>query len=285
MMSSCWQITFDGAPDDIPAWEEFLDAFFEVNACNYADDGRGQYVGYLSKPFNETELRAAARQAGLTLPPFEVELLESSNWLKDYVIQFPPFEVADFLIYGIHESAAPQTDKIPLQIYAATAFGSDHQTTRSCLQAVSDLYHKGFKPQQILDVGTGSGILSLASGKLWPKARLTAVDIDQEAVWVTESNAANNSISLTAAVSDGYAAAEIRNNTPFDLILANILARPLIAMAPDMAQNLKPGGCAVISGFVGEQAGWVLSEHLTCGLQLVRLYELDNWRAALLQKV
>ncbi len=284
MMSSCWQVTFNGAPDNTPAWEDFLDGFFEVNACNYADDGSDQYVGYLSKPFNEAELRSAARQAGLSLPPFKVEHLESSNWLKDYVIQFPPFEVAGFMIYGIHETAAPQTNKIPLQIYAATAFGSDHQTTRSCLQAISDLHQKGFKPQQLLDVGTGSGILSLASGKLWPRARITAVDIDQEAVWVTESNAANNGILLTAAVSDGYTAPEVRKNAPFDLILANILARPLIAMAPDMAQNLKPGGYAVISGFVDEQAEWVLSEHFTRGLQLVRLYELDNWRAALLQK-
>lgn len=285
MMSSCWQITFNGAPGDIPAWEEFLDGFFEVNACNYADDGSDQYVGYLSKTFDETELKKAARQAGLELPPFTAERLESSNWLKDYVIKFSPFETADFMIYSIHETVTPLTDKIPLQIYAGTAFGSDHQTTRSCLKAISDLYHQGIKPQRILDVGAGSGILSLASGKLWPAAGITAVDIDQEAVWVTESNAANNHITLTAAVSDGYAAPQVSQNAPYDLILANILARPLIAMAPDMANNLNPGGHAVISGFVGEQADWVLSEHLTCGMQLVRLYELDNWRAALLQKV
>ncbi len=284
MMSSCWQITFNGAPGDIPTWEEFLDGFFEVNACNYADDGSDQYVGYLSKTFDETELRNAARQAGLELPPFSAERLESSNWLKDYVIKFSPFETADFMIYGIHETAAPQTDKIPLRIYAATAFGSDHQTTRSCLKAISDLYHQGVKPQRILDVGTGSGILSLASGKLWPAAGITAVDIDQEAVWVTESNAADNHITLTTTISDGYAAPQVRQNAPYDLILANILARPLIAMAPDMANSLNPGGYAVISGFVEEQADWVLSEHLTCGMQLVRLYELDNWRAALLKK-
>lgn len=285
MMSSCWQITFEQIPENTDLWENFLENFFEVNACNYQDDGGCRYVGYLSSSFDEKALQDAARSAGIDLPSYQVECLESANWLKEYVIRFAPFEAADFLIYGIHETSAPQTSKIPIQIYAATAFGSDHQTTRSCLQAISDLYHQGFQPKQILDVGTGSGILSLAAAKLWPEAQITSVDIDQEAVWVTENNAITNQVNtLTAAVSDGYKAPLVQQNAPYDLILANILARPLISMAPDMAKSLKSDGFAVISGFVEEQADWVISEHLNCGLRLVRLYALDNWHAALLQK-
>ena len=192
MMSSCWQITFRPQQEVDEKFMTFLDEYFEVNAQNYADDGHDEYVGYCSGEFAEAQMLVAAHNSGIVLPPYTIERLESSNWLKDYVIKFAPFETADFCIYGIHETQTPQTDKIPLQIYAATAFGSDHQTTRSCLQAISELHQQGFKPKRILDVGTGSGILSLAAASLWPQAKIIAVDIDEEAVLVTRSNAQNN---------------------------------------------------------------------------------------------
>lgn len=287
MMSSCWQITFRPQKQPDENFETFLSEYFEVTAQNYTDNGQDEYVGYCSGDFAEDRMQAAAQAADVTLPPYSVEKLESSNWLKDYVIKFAPFETADFCIYGIHETQAPQTTKIPLQIYAATAFGSDHQTTRSCLQALSDLHQQGFIPHNILDVGTGSGILSLAAANLWLKAKITAVDIDEEAVLVTRSNAQNNNLDsrIETAQSDGYKAAIVKNNAPYDLILANILARPLLEMAPDMSKALASGGYAVLSGFVDNQSDWVISEHQQQGLSLIKLYELDNWRAALMQKV
>ncbi len=287
MMSSCWQITFCPPQQADENFESFLTEYFEVTAQNYADNGQDEYVGYCSGEFSEAEMLTAAQAANITLPPYSVKKLESSNWLKDYVIKFAPFETADFCIYGIHENQAPQTTKIPLQIYAATAFGSDHQTTRSCLQALSDLHNQEFVAHNILDVGTGSGILSLAAANLWPNAKITAVDIDDEAVLVTRSNAQNNNLDsrIETAQSDGYKAQIVKNNAPYDLILANILARPLLEMAPDAAQSLISGGYAVLSGFVDNQSDWVISEHQKQGLRLLKLYELDNWRAALMQKV
>lgn len=286
-MSSCWQITFRPQEQPDENFETFLSEYFEVTAQNYADNGQDEYVGYCSGDFAEDKMLAAAQTANITLPPYSVEKLESSNWLKDYVIKFAPFETADFCIYGIHEQQTPQTAKIPLQIYAATAFGSDHQTTRSCLQALSDLHQQGFIPHNILDVGTGSGILSLAAANLWHEAKITAVDIDEEAVLVTRSNAQNNNLDsrIETAQSDGYKADLVKNNAPYDLILANILARPLLEMAPDMAKSLVSGGYAVLSGFVDNQSDWVISEHQKQGLSLIKLYELDNWCAALMQKV
>lgn len=286
MMSSCWQVSFLPRQNGDPLFEEFLEEYFEVTAQNYADDGRDEYVGYLSGNFDEADMLAAAKARGLTLPPYRTTHLESANWLKDYVIEFAPFEICDFMIYGIHEKTAPQTDKIPLQIYAATAFGSDHPTTRGCLTALSELYHDGFPARRILDVGTGSGILSLAAAKLWTEAEFTAVDIDEEAVLVTQSNTVTNGLDgrIACAQSDGYRAAIVKNGAPYDLILANILARPLIEMAPDLAQSLKPGGYCILSGFVDEQTDWIISEHQKQGLRPLKVYSQENWRAALMQK-
>lgn len=285
MMSSCWQISFFPRPST-PEFENFLEDYFEVNACNYQDDGNDEYIGYQSGSFSESDMLQNAAERGLKIPPYNITKLESANWLKDYVIRFAPFEVEDFMIYGIHEKEAPFTTKIPLQIYAATAFGSDHQTTRCCLRGISELYHQGLTPERILDVGTGSGILSLAAGKLWQnKTAITAVDIDDEAVWVTRDNAGNNQIdNITVEVSDGYSAPIIQKNAPYDLILANILARPLINMAPELNSCLNSGGYCLLSGFVEEQADWVVSAHREQGLELCKLYQLDNWRAALMKK-
>lgn len=287
MMSSCWQVNFFPEIEVSPEFENFLEDFFEVSADNYSDDGADIWVGYHSGAFSEKAMLEVAAQRGINLPPYEITRLESQNWLKDYVIEFAPVEVEDFLIYGIHEKESPSTAKIPLQIYAATAFGSDHQTTRGCLKAICDLSRQQYQPLSILDVGTGSGILSLAAAKLWPQSQIIAVDIDEESVLVTASNAQTNEVSaqISTAVSDGYQASLISENSPYDLILANILARPLISMAPDCAAALKSGGYCILSGFVEEQEDWVIAEHQKHGLQLEKLYRLDNWRAALMKKV
>lgn len=282
-MSSCWQISFFPKGNVSEEFLQFIEDFFEVNSQNYDDDGNDEYIGYCTV-FNEAEM--LKQSSHFQLPPYKAEKLESSNWLKDYVIQFSPFEVDNFLIYGIHESQVPKTDKIPLQIYAATAFGSDHHTTRSCLKAICELHQNGFLPHRILDIGTGSGILSLAAASLWPNAEIIAVDIDEEAVLVTQSNAKNNNLDshIVVAQSNGYQSPLTTANAPYDLILANILARPLLDMSVDTAKNLKTQGYAILSGFVDEQEQWVIGEHQQLGLNLSKLYKSENWRAALMQK-
>ena len=110
---------------------------------------------------------------------------------------------------------------------------------------------------------------------------------DDEAVIVTLQNAANNHFQnhINAYAGNGYNTPAVSQNAPYDLVLSNILARPLIEMAPDMARCLCPGGHAVISGFVDNQQDWVLAEHQKQGLLPVKTYSIENWRAALLQKV
>ena len=284
---SCWLIKFTPCETMNEELSYFLDDYFDVVAVNYTDNGLEEYVGYKGSNFDETDLHRSAEAWGISLPPYTKEFLESKNWLKENVIKFAPVEVEDFIIYGIHETNIPPSDKITLRIYAATAFGSEHQTTKSCLKAISKLNQLGAAHQNILDMGTGSGILALAAAKLWKNdTHITAVDIDPEAVAVTRQNALDNDLSenLEIAVSDGYSSALVQNNAPYDIIIANILARPLIDMAPHLYKNLKSGGYCILSGFVEDQEEWVIGEHTKLGLKLVECYKLDNWRAALLEK-
>lgn len=286
MESKCWQVIFQ-SEDENEALSEFLDDFFDVTAINYLDGGIIEYVGYANiNNFSEKQMLDSAAAQNLKLPRYKIIELKSENWLKDYVIKFDAFEVADFCIYGAHQNEPPLSDKINLQVYAATAFGSNHQTTRACITAMSDLYHPGFLPEKILDMGCGSGILSLCAAKLWAKAKVIAADIDEEAVVVTLNNAQNNNLvdRISAFVGDGYNNDKVKSERPYNLILSNILANPLKEFAPYLAQHLSSQGYAVLSGFVDNQTEEVVASHTAQGLKLIKIYSIDNWRAALLQK-
>jgi len=267
--------------------QSFAEDFFEVVANDYTDEGLEQLVGYLRNSVSVDDMKEKATELGIELPEYEVEKLQSEDWLADNVIEFAPLQVADFLVYGIHEKDVNTAGKIGVRVYAATAFGSEHQTTKCCLRGISDINKLVGEVGNILDVGTDSGILSIAAAKLWKNSQITAVDIDEESVMVAAQNAKDNNVDrqLVVAYSDGYSSETVQKNAPYDVILANILARPLIMMAKDMTNSLKIGGYAVISGFIDDQVDWVVGEHEQYGLELQKIYEEDNWRAALLKKV
>ncbi len=284
---SCKLIKFSPV-DALPVPEaEFLEEIFDVVAINYTDDGKEEYIGYAPLDFKTEAFVALARQKQLQYPLFSEELLESKNWLKENVIRFSPFEIGDFMIYGIHEASCPPTLKIPIQVYAATAFGSEHQTTKMCLSAISELNQRINVPHRILDMGTGSGILSIAAARIWHNIpQIVAADIDEEAVNVTQNNALTNNAetSITVVLSDGYQNPLITATAPYDLIFANILANPLKTMIALAYQHLAADGCYLISGFVDNQEQDIIEQHQQIGFSLLKTYQMENWRAALLQK-
>lgn len=266
---------------------EFLDETFDVVAVNYTDEGFEEYICYAPLGFNAEEFKKTIKTRCLALPPFTLEILESKNWLTENVIRFAPFEIGSFLIYGIHEATCPQTDKIPVQVYAATAFGSEHQTTKMCLSAISELHSQAHAPKHILDMGTGSGILSIAAAKIWSRLpQIIAADIDPESVGVTANNTITNNVenNITTILSDGYQNPVVTTHAPYDMIFANILANPLKEMAPNAYQCLKTGGFYLISGFIEPQEQDILDYHHKAGFKTVKTYQNENWRAALLQK-
>lgn len=286
-VSSTVTVIFE-AFDEMPkALTDFLDAYFDVSALNYIGK-KEQYVGYADLSFDEKKFKKAAQTAKVRLPKYKVEVLKNKNWLTENVIKFDPLEVADFCVYGIDQKKKPQTKKIPVQVYAATAFGSTHQTTQMCLTAISDLFKILPSPKRILDVGTGSGILSVAAAKKFKKSKpyILGVDIDRESINVAAQNAFDNGVQelFDVSYSDGFKAKIVKESAPYDIVFANILARPLISMAKDMSASLKPNGYAVLSGFTDEQTDWVLSVYEKAGFKLVQTYQKEHWRAVLLQK-
>lgn len=287
LSKSCKLIKFEPLVSLPEPLTEFLEETFDVVAVNYTDDGKEEYVGYAPLDFDEEAFKQEIKANRYDLPPFHVEILESKNWLKENVIKFAPFEIGDFLVYGIHETTCPKTKKIPIQVYAATAFGSEHQTTKMCLTAISELHQTIKTPKKILDMGTGSGILSIAAAKIWQQTpQIISADIDPESVDVSANNAITNNVekNITALLSDGYQNKEIIKNAPYDLIFANILANPLKAMSKDAYANLNKKGCYLISGFIDNQEPEIVKHHIDQGFKLIKTYQIENWRAALLQK-
>jgi ribosomal protein L11 methyltransferase len=283
---SCKLLKFSPVEELPSAEADFLDEMFDVVSVDFTDDGLEQYVCYAPLDFDIEAFQQDLNKTSLHFPPFTVEELEDKNWLTANVIKFAPFEIGAFLIYGIHESQCPKTDKIPVQVYAATAFGSEHQTTKMCLQTLSDLKDT-LTPQKILDMGTGSGILSIAAAKLWNLSpKIIAADIDPESVDVTASNAITNGVEtvMQSILSDGYQNTVIKDNAPYDLILANILANPLKEMSHSAYTSLRPGGYYLISGFIDNQEEDILRHHQALGFKLIKTCKMENWRAALLQK-
>ncbi|MFI3241862.1 MAG: 50S ribosomal protein L11 methyltransferase [Alphaproteobacteria bacterium] len=267
MHKTCYEFIFEPQKKYDEDFLTLLEINFDVVSINLLDDGKEQAVAYSEEKIDFVcELK------------YEVKKLESENWLKDYVIKFKAFSVENFMIYGQHQKKAPKTNKTLLQIYAATAFGSNHPTTVMCIKHICDLHKQGFNPKSILDMGTGSGLLSLVASKLWPNAKITACDIDEEAVIVTRGNFENNNIKQAEVFqSDGYE--NVTNK--FDLILANILANPLIEMAEDAYKHINKDGYIVLSGFNGDQTNWVAEEYTKQGFIKKKQKTKQGWRALL----
>ena len=219
-----------------------------------------------------------------------VKDIPETNWLEESYKQFPPFEIEDFFVFGSHYLSKAPKGKIPLQIDAATAFGSgEHGTTRGCLEALLYLKTLQFKPKSILDMGAGSGILGIAAYKLWRKPVL-AVDIDKEATRVACHHRKINDIpsgshGLTCTTGDGYKARRVViEKNGFNLIIANILAGPLISMAPQLSDCLSSNGFAILSGLLKNQEKEVLKAHQLAGLTLDKSIRHGDWVTMIMRK-
>lgn len=216
-----------------------------------------------------------------------IERLEDRDWLAESYRALPPFTIGSFFIYGSHYTGERPQGAIPLLIEAATAFGSgEHGTTSACLRAIEYVKSSATMPRLILDMGCGSGILAAAAAKLWPQTPVHAADNDPECIRVTKHHLSVNGIkNVTAFESDGYAhGSPVWNHAPYDFIIANILAGPLIAMAEEQARALSPGGYLILSGTLQEQAEDVVAAYRPHGLDPVIEFPAGEWMTLLLRK-
>ena len=220
-------------------------------------------------------LAPLAEVFGFTLPPFELEPIAERDWVAESQRLLPPQTAGRFWIYGSHVTEPPPRGLIPLQVEASVAFGTGrHETTQGCLIAMTELAQRR-NVETVLDLGTGSGVLAMGAAVLWPAAQIRAVDIDIPSVRVARENAEINGLALHIAFaeSDGFSA--VRGS--FDLILANILAEPLIQLAPELVRHLAPGGVVILSGLLTKQSREVTEAYGAAGLRLVEARTYGDW--------
>ncbi|MCD8563031.1 MAG: 50S ribosomal protein L11 methyltransferase [Alphaproteobacteria bacterium] len=230
-------------------------------------------------------------EAVLNLSQISVEELPDVNWLEQVYQEFQPFSVGPFFIHGSHYEGSVPDGQIGLLIDAVTAFGSgDHGTTKGCLQAMLDLKGTGFCPWNVLDMGTGSGILAIGAYKLW-QTPITAVDIEDESIRVARKYRELNGIPKGARggifvhVGDGFADDLVGERGPYDLIIANILAGPLVEMAKDAVSVLDEQGRIILSGMLVEQADTVAAAYTALGLELKNRIDIGKWSTLVLKQV
>lgn len=220
---------------------------------------------------------------GEAFPVPRFEPLVERDWVSEVQASFKPMDVGRFYIYGSHIEVPPPIHKIAIVMDAGAAFGTgEHGTTSSCMLALDWLARRAhFK--RILDMGTGTGILAIAAAKVWPSP-VMAVDLDRVAVRVARENMIRNQVAyhVRVAQSAGYHSRHV--NGSYDLIIANILAKPLIVMAKDLYAHLQPGGFAILSGLLQTQEKRVLAVHQSLGLRLVKRWHKEGWSALLLQR-
>jgi ribosomal protein L11 methyltransferase len=208
-----------------------------------------------------------------------VEKVAPRDWVKDSLIGLRPVRAGRFVVHGAHDKARVPSHCVGIQIEAATAFGTGHHgTTRGCLLALDALARRPLRPRRILDLGTGTGVLAIAAAKIF-RMPVLAVDIDPRAVAVARDNARLNGVGslVTVVRAAGLRAPDVIKRAPFDLVLANILLRPLQRLAAPVARQLVPNARVVISGVLAAQANAALGAYRSQGLMLERSFELDGW--------
>ena len=232
-------------------------------------------------------LRLAELAAASELPPVSPtsEPVPPTDWLAEVARRFPPTRAGRFFVHGRDHAGAAPGGTAPIQIDAGLAFGSgEHATTQGCLLALDSLARTR-RFRRVLDLGCGSGILAIAAATTWP-ARVIAADNDPVAVAVAAENAALNGVAgrVRALESEGYGHPAVTAHGPYDLILANILADPLCALARDLARHLarRRGGVAVLSGLLDRQAAAVVRAHRPYGLRLRRTIVTGHWATLVL---
>jgi ribosomal protein L11 methyltransferase len=189
-----------------------------------------------------------------------------------------------FAVRGSHLDHPPVAGRITLTLDAGLAFGSgEHGSTRGALRALEFVARR--RPRRIIDLGTGSGILAMAAARLLHRP-VMAVDIEPQSVRVARSNARRNRLGplIRTRLADGWRNSAVRQAGPYDLVLANILARPLRQMAWRLSTSLSPGGRVILGGFLRKQARGVLAAHRGRGLRLEMQLQEADWTTLVLQR-
>jgi ribosomal protein L11 methyltransferase len=211
------------------------------------------------------------------------EALADADWLAMALSGLPPVRAGRFFIFGVHDRGRVPPNTVNLRIEAGAAFGTGHHgTTVGCLVAYDRLL-KAARYPRVLDVGTGTGVLAIAADRTG-SADTVGTDIDPVSVRIARENAAVNHARSRFASANGLQNALVRAHAPYDLVFANILARPLVGLAQDIRGALRPGGTAILSGLLRPQARMVFAAYRSRGFRLERRIGRDAWATLVLRR-
>lgn len=227
-----------------------------------------------------------AALVGIEAPVFEGSTVPDLNWVAISQAALPPVEAGRFVVHGSHDCGRVPRGPYSILIDAGEAFGTAHHaTTLGCLMAI-DRLTRAQDFDDVLDLGCGSGVLAIAVAKALPKARIIATDLDAQSIKVAASNMALNGVGqrIATACASGVDHIWLRQSPPFDLVIANILAGPLISLAPDMRRTVVQGGTLVLSGLLIHQAPQVIAAYRTAGFHLLRHDRMSGWATLTLRR-
>lgn len=212
-----------------------------------------------------------------------VEPLADADWLAMALSGLPPVREGRFFVHGVHDTGRVPPNAVALRIEAGAAFGTGHHgTTAGCLRAYHDLL-KARRFGKVLDVGCGTGVLAVAAARTGSR-KAVGTDIDGPSVRIANENARENAATARFVHASGLDHRLVRQDAPYDLVFANILAPPLVALSHDIKGALRPGGIAILSGLLRTQERRVKAAYLSKGFRVVRRIHRDAWATLVLQR-
>jgi ribosomal protein L11 methyltransferase len=283
-----WQITLSVPREAADAFEAALVPFAVSQTLRSTRDGAMEFEALSTGPPEpgalDQALRIAAAASGIETPPLHVAPLPQQDWVALGLAGLEPVQAGRFTVRGTHHAPRPGT--LDLMVEAGQAFGTGHHaSTAGCLEMLSGLAraHRFHRP---LDMGCGSGVLAMAMARLW-HCPILGVDIDPLAVTTARENAHHNHLGpwLRFVAGNGYDAPAVAAGAPFDIVAANILARPLAKMAPALSRALAPGGFAILAGLLVSQEAFVLTAQRAAGLVPRHRWRRDGWSVLVLQSL
>jgi ribosomal protein L11 methyltransferase len=242
--------------------------------------GRWEVVVYFDEAPDKAERAALAR-----FGRFAIAELPETDWVAKSLEGLKPVSAGRFLVHGRHDRGQLKPNDLGLEIEAGQAFGTGHHgTTAGCLIAIE----REAKTRPILnalDVGSGSGVLAIALAKR-AKAHVLASDIDPVATKVADENVRLNGVAarVRCITAVGLIGRAFACRAPYDLIVANILAAPLAALAPAIRRAIAPGGTVILSGLLPAQRARIVAAYRGRGLVLVRSMIVDGWLTLVLRR-
>jgi len=267
--------------------ESFLEGQAAIAAFERSD-GRWDVTMHFAEAPDQAQVRELVGIAagGDVAQAITFDTVEAKDWVKATLEELVPVRAGRFIVHGQHDRSRISPNKLGIEIEAALAFGTGHHgTTRGCLLLLDSVL-KAHKPERVLDLGTGTGVLAIAAAKAL-QVEVLASDIDPLAVRVARDNARLNGAGVLVQTirATGFSAPEFTKHGPFDLILANILANPLRQMATQMARHLAPSALVILSGLLPHQAQSVIAAYRARGLILKRHLQVEGWSSLLMQRV